>query len=185
VGGQVTAFGNRDGRLLAGIAIAAAAMAVLIAAAPPGPAAVVAIGEPSTYTGPALRDDRDRALPACPGPAHIAAPLVTARAGATAERFIAAWAAGDAAALRALADPVFRGRAGNLSLHPGGPGAGAEMRVTGMGHDDLAAPIGERCGSAALALMRVADVRRVSTPLSVVHVYVVWRSNGPQVWALR
>jgi hypothetical protein len=59
------------------------------------------------------------------------------------------------------------------------------MRVTGMGHDPLAGPVGGRCGPAALALMRVVDVRRVSAPLSVLHLYVVWRSNGSRVWALR
>jgi hypothetical protein len=173
------------GRLLTGAAIAAAALTVLVAAAPPAPPSVIAAGVSSTYIGPAVRDDRDRALPACPGPARVAAPVVTARAGATAERFVAAWAAGDGVALRTLADPVFRGRAWNIGLHPGGPGTGAEMRVTGMGHDPLAAPVGERCGPAALALMRVVDVRRVSAPLSVLHLYVVWRSNGSQVWALR
>jgi hypothetical protein len=174
-----------NGRLLAGIVIAAGALAVLVAAAPPAPSSVVAVGEPSTYAGPGLRDDRQPPLPACPGPAEVAAPLVTARAGATAERFLAAWQAGDGGRLVALSDPVFRDRARGLAFAPGGPGKGAEVRVVGMGHDDLAVPIGQRCGASALALMRIVDVRRVSTPLSVIHLYVVWRSNGSQVWGLR
>jgi hypothetical protein len=174
-----------NGRLLAGVAIAASALAVLVAAAPPGPSPVVAVGQPSTSAAAVVRDDRDRALPACPGAAHVSPHLVSTRAGTAAERFVDAWAWGDRARLQSLADPVYRGRATILAVRPGGPGVGAELQVLGMGHDPLAGPIGQRCGAAALALMRIVAVRGASPPQSVVHVYVVWRSTGSRVWALR
>ena len=171
-------------RLLSGIAVAAAALAVLVLAAPPGPASVVAIGEPSTYTGPALRDDRDRALPSCPTPDAVPASVVDGAAEKTALLFARAWTAGDVDALVGLADPVFSGHAASLRLG-GSLGDHPRIAVSGMGHDDLAGPIGARCGADALRLMRVASVRARTPEAAPVHIYTVWRAGSSRVWAVR
>ncbi len=172
-------------RLLSGIVVAAAALAVLVLAAPPGPASVVAIGEPSTYTAPSSRDDRDRAFPACPAPSDVPAATVTLDARRVAHRFAGAWSAGSAEGMVGLSDPVFRGRARGLSLVAGGPGSAARARVVGIGHDPLAGPLGRRCGPQALTLMRVVQLRGTSVSRSTLQVYVVWRPDGSRVWALR
>ena len=174
------------GRLFSGIVIAVGALAVLVAAAPPGPSSVVAIGEPSTYTGPpAQRDERDRALPSCPAPADAPATRVTLDARQAAQRFVVAWAAGSAPAMIRLAEPTFRGRTEGLALVSGGPGRDAKIvSVGGIGHDPLAVPLGERCGPQSLTLMRIVGFRRRATG-SVTHLYMVWRPDGSRVWALR
>ncbi len=171
-------------RLLSGVAVATAALAVLVLAAPPGPASVVAIGEPSTYTGPAHRDERDRALPSCPAPSDVSAATVSLGARRVAERFVAAWASGVDLAMLHLSEPTFHGRAQGLALVSGGPGTDAKVRVSGMGHDPLAGPLGERCGPQALTLMRIVGFRPTATA-SVTRLYVVWRPGGSRVWALR
>lgn len=170
-------------RLLSGVAVATAALAVLVLAAPPGPA-VVAIGEPSTYTGPALRDDRDRALPSCPTPEAVPASVIDAAAEKTALLFARAWTAGDVDALVGLADPVFSGHAASLRLG-GSLGGHPRIAVSGMGHDDLAGPIGARCGADALRQMRVASVRARTPGAAPVHIYTVWRAGSSRVWAVR
>jgi len=171
-------------RLLSGVAVATAALAVLVLAAPPRPASVVAIGEPSTYTGPAHRDERDRALPSCPAPSDVSAATVSLGARRVAERFVAAWASGVDLAMLHLSEPTFHGRAQGLALVSGGPGTDAKVRVSGMGHDPLAGPLGERCGPQALTLMRIVGFRPTATA-SVTRLYVVWRPGGSRVWALR
>lgn len=175
-----------SGRLLSGGAVATCALAVLVLAAPPGPTSVVAIGEPSTYTGPSQRDERDRALPSCPAPSAVPAATVTKQARQVASRFVAAWAAGAGAVMVELAEPTFRGRTRGLALVSGGPVANAKaaVSVSGIGHDPLAGPLGERCGPLALTLMRIVGFRQAATG-SVARVYVVWRPDGSRVWALR
>ena len=171
-------------RLLSGVAVATVALAVLVLAAPPGPRSVVAIGEPSTYTGPLLRDDRDRALPACPIPEVVPSAVVDGAAEKTALLFARAWTAGDVDSLVNLADPVFSGHAAALQLG-GSLGQRPRIAVSGMGHDELAGPIGERCGADALRLMRVAAVRPRTAGAATVHIYTVWREGSSRVWAVR
>jgi hypothetical protein len=144
----------------------------------------VAIGEPSTYTGPLLRDDRDRALPACPIPEVVPSAVVDGAAETTALLFARAWTAGDVDSLVNLADPVFSGHAAALQLG-GSLGQRPRIAVSGMGHDELAGPIGERCGADALRLMRVAAVRPRTAGAATVHIYTVWREGSSRVWAVR
>ena len=172
-------------RLLSGIVVAAAALAVLVLAAPPGPASVVAIGEPSTYTAPSsARRPRPR-VPGLPGAVGRPGRHCHPDARRVAHRFAGAWSAGSAEGMVGLSDPVFRGRARGLSLVAGGPGSAARARVVGIGHDPLAGPLGRRCGPQALTLMRVVQLRGTSVSRSTLQVYVVWRPDGSRVWALR
>ena len=109
-------------RLLSGVAVAAVALAVLVLAAPPGPTSVVAIGEPSTYTGPLLRDDRDRALPACPIPEVVPSAVVDGAAEKTALLF--------------PVDAVATGQ-------PAAPAIDAEVKATGRTRDIEGVPCTE------------------------------------------
>jgi hypothetical protein len=172
------------GRVLSGVAVAAGALAVLVLAAPPGPASVVAIGEPSTYTGPALRDDRDRALPACPAPAAVRAATVDAAARKTALLFARAWTTGDVDSLVGLADSGFTHHAASLQLG-GSLGMRPRIAVSGMVDDELAAAVAARCGVEALSLMRIAAVRARTPGAAPVHLYTVWRVGSSRVWAVR
>ena len=171
-------------RFLSGVAVAVCALAVLVLAAPPGPARVVAIGEPSTYTGPALRDDRDRALPACPEPDSASAATIDAGSRKTALLFARAWTVGDVDSLVSLADTGFTHHAASLQLG-GSLGTRPRIAVAGMGHDPLAGPVGARCGAEALRLMRIAFVRARRPGAAPVHLYMVWRNEGSHIWAVR
>jgi len=110
--------------------------------------------------------------------------VVDGAAEKTALLFARAWTAGDVDSLVNLADPVFSGHAAALQLG-GSLGQRPRIAVSGMGHDELAGPIGERCGADALRLMRVAAVRPRTAGAATVHIYTVWREGSSRVWAVR
>jgi hypothetical protein len=173
--------------MLSGVVVAVAALAVLVLAAPPGPSSVVAIGEPSTYTGPPPTSSGNGGqpeFPGCPFPVDVRTATVNSSAAKTAALFAHAWTSGDAKALIHLSDQTFAERAANLQL---GSGLGRDPRiaVAGIRHSALAKTIAGRCGPDALKAVRIATVRARTPGAAPVHLYIVWRGGPSRVWAVR
>lgn len=171
--------------MLSGVVVAVGALAVLVLAAPPGPSSVVAIGEPSTYTGQqSVTDGAQPAFPGCPSTVEARGAVVDTSARRTAARFAEAWTTGNARALIHLSDPTFARRASDLQLG-GSLGRRPRIAVSGLGSGAVADRIVERCGPAALDAVRIATVRARRPGAAPVHVYLVWRGGPSRVWAVR
>jgi hypothetical protein len=165
--------------VLLGVAVAAAAMVLVVAAGRTGrqPAAAADGGVPVAA---------DRVVGRCPADGPLAPVAADDRGGAArvAVRFTRAVWQGEGGQAVALADGNFRREASSLAEGNIGSRVGVLARVVSLGHGEDAREIAHLCGTDVLPSVVVTEVRRVGTTSGSL-LYLVHRPDGFRVWAIR